>query len=122
NHHLLSDFRTAHGAFLEGLLSDTIATLLHQQIVTLETVAQDGMRVRASAGSGSFRRQKTLEECRREAAEQVRKLRDENDDDHGRSTTRRRAATERAARERAERVAAALENLAELRQQKEQRK
>lgn len=124
NHHLLSDFRTAHGEFLDRLLSDTIATLLHQQIVTLETVAQDGMRVRASAGSGSFRRQKTLEECRREAAEQVRKLRDENDDDanHGSSTTRRRAAIERAAHERAERVAAALENLAELRQQKEQRK
>jgi transposase len=123
NHHLLSDFRTAHGEFLDRLLSDTIATLLHQQIVTLETVAQDGMRVRASAGSGSFRRQKTLEECRREAAEQVRKLRDENDDaDQGHSTTRRRAAIERAAHERAERVAAALENLAELRQQKEQRK
>lgn len=123
NYHLINDFRTDNGAFLEELLTDTIATLLHQKIVTLETVAQDGMRVRASAGSGSFRRQKSLEECRREAAEQVQKLREENesDSDTGASETRQRAAAERAAHERAERVAAALQNLEELRDQKEQR-
>jgi transposase len=124
NYHLLSDFRTAHGEFLEELLTDTIATLLHQQIVTLQTVAQDGMRVRASAGSGSFRRRESLEACRQQAAEQVRKLREENEDDSSNdaSDARRRAAAERAARERSERVEAALQNLAELEQQKEQRK
>jgi transposase/ribosomal protein L34 len=125
NYHLLSDFRTAHGEFLDELLTDTIATLIHQKIVTLETVAQDGMRVRAHAGSSSFRRKKSLEECRREAAEQVQKLRDENDDDsangHDASNARRKAAIERAAREREERVAAALQNLEQLQQQKEQR-
>jgi transposase len=125
NHHLLSDFRTEHGAFLDQLLTDTIATLIHAQIVTLETVAQDGMRVRAHAGSGSFRRKKSLEECRREAAEQVQRLREENDDDsangHDASHARRKAAAERAAREREERVAEALQNLEQLQQQKEQR-
>lgn len=124
NHHLLSDFRTDHGDFLDELLTDTIATLMHQQIVTLETVAQDGMRVRASAGSGSFLRKKSLEECREEAAEQVKKLREENDDDseNGQSNARRDAAIERAARERGERVEEALKNLEELQQQKEKRK
>jgi transposase len=126
NYHLLSDFRTDHGEFLDELLTDTIATLMHQQIVTLETVAQDGMRVRAHAGSGSFRRKKSLEECRQEAAEQVQRLRDENDDDsangHDASQTRRKAAAERAAREREAQIAEALKNLEELRQQKEQRK
>ncbi len=128
NYHLLSDFRTAHGAFLDQLLTDTIATLLHQRIVTLETVAQDGMRVRAHAGSGSFRRQQSLQECQRQAAEQVRRLREEPPDDSdgddassGGSMARRRAAAERAARERARRVEEALQNLAELQQQKEQR-
>ncbi len=124
NYHLLSDFRTAHGNFLDQLLSDTIATLLHQNIVTLETVAQDGMRVRAHAGSGSFRGKKTLEECRKEAAEQVRKLREEGDDDSDCDTSnaRRKAAAKRAAEEQAQRVDAALENLAELERQKEKRK
>ena len=126
NYHLLSDFRTDHGDFLDELLTDTIATLMHAEIVTLETVAQDGMRVRANAGSGSFRRKKSLEQCRQEAAEQVQRLREENDDDSANgqdaSRTRRQAAMERAAREREERVAEALKNLEELRQQKEQRK
>ena len=74
NHHLLSDFRTAHGAFLDQLLTDTIATLMHQGLVTLDVVAQDGMRVRASAGSSSFRRGKTLEKCRDQARQQVRQI------------------------------------------------
>lgn len=123
NYHLLSDFRTDHGEFLDELLTDTIATLMHQEIVTLETVAQDGMRVRAHAGSGSFRRQKSLEDCRQEAAAQVSKLRAENAEDSASdsSDARRRAAAQRAAAEREQRVAAALQNLAELQQQKEQR-
>ena len=124
NYHLLADFRTAHGTFLDELLTDTIATLLHQKIVTLETVAQDGMRVRAHVGSGSFRREKTLQECRKQAAEQVQKLREENDDDcdTDASNARRKSAKERAARERTQRVEEALQNLAELQQQKEKRK
>lgn len=124
NYHLLADFRTGHGDFLDELLTDTIATLLHQQIVTLEMVAQDGMRVRANAGSGSFRREKSLRQCREEAAEQVQRLREESDDDSDTdaSNSRRRAAGERAARERQRRVEQALEELAELQQQKEKRK
>jgi len=124
NDHLLSDFRTDHGDFLDELLTDTIATLLHQNIVTLETVAQDGMRVRAHAGSSSFRRRKSLEDCRQEAAAQVKRLGEENANDSASdaSNARRFAAAQRAAVERQQRVEAALKNLAELQQQKEQRK
>ena len=124
NYHLLSDFRTDHGEFLDQLLTDTIATLIHQDLVTLETVAQDGMRVRASAGKSSFRREKSLKECREEAAEQVRKLREESDADADKdvSNARRKAAAERATTERLVRVDAALKNLAELQEQKEKRK
>lgn len=122
NYHLLSDFRTGCGEFLDELLTDTVATLLHQNIVTLETVAQDGMRVRASAGGASFRREKSLEECRREAAEQVKALREESQSDPDTGNARQKAAAERAARERAERVEEALQNLAELQRQKEARK
>lgn len=124
NYHLLADFRTEHGEFLEELLTDTIATLMHQKIVTLETVAQDGMRVRASAGSSSFRREKSLQECRQKAAEQVKRLREQSRDelDLDASNARRRAAAERAATEREQRVERALQELAKLQRQKEQRK
>ena len=120
NHHLLSDFRTAHGDFLDQLLTDTIATLLHREIVTLETVSQDGMRVRANAGSSSFRREPNLQKCREQAAEQVRILREEREDeDKGGGSGQDRKTV---ARERLERVDAALKDLEKLQKQKEERK
>jgi len=124
NYHLLSDFRTAHGEFLAHLLTDTISTLMHQGLVTLELVAQDGMRVRANAGSSSVRRKKTLDKCREEARQQVRKLREESDNEANQdiSNARREAARNRAAREREERIEKALEELAQLQGQKEKRK
>lgn len=124
NHHLLSNFRTAHEAFLDELLINTVATLLNQGIITLETVAQDGMRVRAHAGARSFRRRKSLLECRDEAARHVQKLRDESQSDPAAETSnaRQKAARERAARERQEKIERAIKELDELEQQKESRK
>ena len=67
NHKTLSDFRVAHGAVLEGLLVDSFAALLKAGIASLDRVAQDGVRVRASAGAASFRRRSTLSQCHRDA-------------------------------------------------------
>ena len=63
NYHTLADFRVDHHDWLNSLLTDTVAVLLHQDLVTLHQVAQDGMKVRASAGADTFRRQPTLESC-----------------------------------------------------------
>ena len=60
NYHTLSDFRTDHGEVLDGLLSESVASLMAAGVVKLARVAQDGMRVRASAGTGSFRREDQL--------------------------------------------------------------
>jgi transposase len=108
NYHTLSDFRVDHGEFLDGLLTGSVATLLHQGLVKLERVAQDGVRVRASAGAASFRRRGTLEECQAEAAEQVETLRKELEADPSAGSKRQKAARERAARERSERIRQAL--------------
>lgn len=112
SYHTLADFRTGHGALLDTLLTQGVAALLAQGLVTLERVAQDG--VRASAGAASFRRRKTLEGCLAEAEAQVQALRAEVDADPGATTARQRAARERAARERTERVAKALAHLPAL--------
>jgi transposase len=114
NYHTLADFRTEHGKLLDELLSKSVATLIHEGLVTLNQVAQDGMRVRASAGSSSFRRRPTLDVCLEEARGQVAALKEELQSDPAAGTKRQRAARERAARERAERVAKALEELAGL--------
>jgi len=114
NYHTLADFRTDHVALLDDLLTHSVATLLAEGLVDLNRVAQDGMRVRASAGAASFRRRPTLEEALAQAREQVEALRQEAEDDPATTDRRRKAAQQRAARERAERVQAALNRLPEL--------
>lgn len=114
NYHTLSDFRTAHGEFLDDLLTKSVATLMEQDLVQLQRVAQDGMRVRANAGAASFRRRKSLEACLTEAEEQVSVLREELDADPAQTTRRHQAARQRAARQCRERVKKALEQLPEL--------
>jgi transposase len=121
NYHTLSDFRTQHAEVLDQLLTNSVATLMHEGLVTLEKVAQDGVRVRASAGGSSFRRRQSLERCLAEAEAQVKALREELEADPAGSNRRQQRARERVARERAEQVAAALKNLEEVEQKKASR-
>jgi transposase len=118
NYHTISDFRTDHGDLLNDLLTRSVAVLLAEGLVDLERVAQDGMRVRASAGSASFRRRPTLEEALAEAQEQVDALKKEGEGDPTASNRRQQKARERAARERAQRVQEALNRLPELESKK----
>lgn len=121
NHHTLSDFRCARVDLLDALLTHSVAVLVEQGLVTLERVAQDGMRVRASAGAASFRRRSTLECCLEEAQAQVEALKGEINADPDASNRRRRAARERAALERQERIAQALDQLAQVEEQKKRK-
>jgi transposase len=114
NYHTLSDFRVGHPALLDDMLTHSIAVLMEQDLVDLNRVAQDGMRVRASAGAASFRRRPTLERCLQEARTQVQRLRAELEADPAVANRRQRQARQRAAREREERVRKALERLPEL--------
>jgi len=122
NHHLLSDFRSSHPERLEALLVQVLASLLHQGLITLDRVAQDGMRVRASAGGSSFRRKQRLEDHLREAQAQVDALKQQLEDDPGAADRRAKSAQERAARERLTRLEEALAQLPELAAKMERRK
>ena len=114
NYHTLSDFRSAHGDAFDGLLTDSVAALMAVGAVTLKRVAQDGVRIRASAGAASFRRAETLEQCLEQARTQVAALKQQAEEDPGARTRRQQAARERAARAREERIRQALERLPEL--------
>ncbi len=122
NYHLLADFRVQHGDLLKQLQVDSVAGLLREGLVSLACAAQDGMRVRASAGSGSFRRRPSLEEAQRQARAHLDQLEREADDDGAGQTVRRHKARERAARERLERVGQALEAVHHMAAQREKRK
>lgn len=123
NYHTLSDFRSGNAEYFEKMLVDTVTAMMSQGFVTLETVAQDGMRVRANAGSSSFRRQPKLEELHQQAQAHVEKLREESEDESKRidADAARQAAQRRAANERAERIGEALRQVEELHAQKEKR-
>jgi transposase len=112
NYHTLADFRSAEPTWLEGLLTQSAAALLHEGLADLTRVAQDGVRVRASAGTSSFRREKTLRACLAEAEAQMAALKEAADDGGSPPAD---AARQRAANERQKRLTAALANLEELR-------
>jgi hypothetical protein len=114
NYHTLSDFRTAHVEVLDELLSQSVAVLMCQGLVDLNRAAQDGMRVRASAGAASFRRERSLKACLEEARAQVKRLREELEEDPAATSRRQQAARERVAREREARVEAALKQMPEV--------
>ena len=116
----LADFRVDHGTVLERLLVDSFAALLKVGAAKLDRVAQDGVRVRAAAGAASFRRHSTLEACRREAEDQVGRLRAELEQDPGRASRRQAASRQRAAEDRARRVQDALAVTAALRAQQQE--
>lgn len=114
NHHTLSDFRVDHGDALDALLTDSVAVLLAAKAVKLKRVAQDGMRVRASAGAASFRRRGTLEEHLEEARAQVETLKQQINADPGALSRGQQAAQIRAAREREQKIQKALARLPDL--------
>lgn len=114
NYHTLSDFRVSHGKMLDELLTSSVAALMDVGAVKLTRVAQDGMRVRASAGSKSFRRKDTLEQCLQIAKARVEQLKAQVDADPAGPSRREQAARERAARERQQKIEQALRRLPKL--------
>ncbi|MCD4728466.1 MAG: transposase [Pirellulales bacterium] len=121
NYHSLADFRVCQGELVDRLLTEQLAVLMQSGAVTLERVAQDGVRVRASAGASSFRRRETLERHLAEARQRVDALKSELMADPAAESRRQAAARERAAREREQRVSAALEAWEEVQAKKERR-
>lgn len=114
NQHTLSDFRIGHGAALDDLLTRVLGVLRHQGLVKLYRVSQDGVRVRANAGAASFRRAESLEECLREARDQVQHTKQLIDKDDPTRTDKMKESAARAAREREKRVRKAMHELKAL--------
>lgn len=116
-YHTLSDFRSQPGAVLDALITQVLALLLKQDLVDLSRVAQDGTRVRASAGAASFRREQTLQALMHEARAHLEAVTREAADPA--MSTRRAAARQRGAQQRLERLEAALKQLPEVTETKQ---
>ena len=109
NYHTLASFRSSNEKVLDGFLVSHVSALLHEGLIDLSCVAQDGMRTRAGAGSGSFRRAASIEECEKLVQTQIAELKRKEDEPLDAVARRQLAAQKRHAEERAERLQAAEE-------------
>jgi transposase len=81
NYHTLADFRVQHAEWLGEQVVRNIAAMRAEGLVSLGKLGQDGMRVRANAGSDSFKKAEKLAELLEEAERQGDQLQNEFEQD-----------------------------------------
>jgi hypothetical protein len=109
---ILSEFRVVHRDALDRLLSEVLGTLLHKGLLSLELMAQDGTRIRASASAPSFRREASLQECLEQARLHVKAvLAEANDPESSASEKQAREAAALDYRRRVEEALAVVQQL-----------
>jgi hypothetical protein len=118
NAHTLSAFRVQDSDFLERIFNHSVNRLRNLGLVDFDRVAQDGMRVRASAGAASFRRRETLEGLLQEAQAEVRRLEQASQEpplpEQAVPSAQQQEAQRRHARERVGRIRQALARMPEM--------
>lgn len=121
NYHTLADFRVEHGEWLREQVVTRIAAMRSEGLASLDTVGQDGMRVRAHAGNDSFKKAEKLVQLLEDAEQQWDQLQEEFERTEQLSP-RQRAARQRAVRERIERIKQAQREVKQVAEQREKRK
>jgi len=111
NYHTLSDFRVAHGPALNELFTNSLGVLSAEGLVSLERVMHDGTKIKACAGADSFRSQERLKAHLEAARQQVQAMGDPQADE----SAKQRAARERGARQRHDRLEQAVQELEKIR-------
>jgi transposase len=108
-YHTISDVRSQRADVVDALITQVLAVLMQQDLIDLHRVAQDGSRVRASAGASSFRREKTLHALMEQAREHLEAVTREAADPA--ISARRAAARKRGAEDRLARLEKAIEQV-----------
>jgi transposase len=116
NHRLLSNFRVDHADALDALFTQVLVTLVDKELVRVSRISQDGVRIRVSAGSSSFRREDRLSHLLTQARQHVSALRKqlESPAQSGAITLRQKRARQRAAESTQQRLEQAIAQLPEL--------
>jgi transposase len=113
--HALSDFRSDHPATLQDLFAQVLGVLKAEGLITFARVMQDGTKVRAHAASSEFRTESRIQEHLDEARSVIAALDASGDEELSRQAQRAR---ERVARERQQKLEAALVQWEELKKSK----
>jgi transposase len=121
NYHSLNDFRVGHQEALDKLFTRVLGKLVHAGLVSVHRISQDGLRVRASAGTGSFRTRPTLEKCLAEAEAHLADLKKQAESPENEAAEQDNALESALAEDRLARVKAALAEVAKVEESKEKR-
>jgi transposase len=113
NYHTLSDFRVRNKEALDELFTEILGLLSAEGLITLERVMHDGTKVKACAGSDSFRREDRVKAHLEMARQHVAEMGDAQTSEE--VSPKVAAARQRAARERQQRLEVALEELEKIR-------
>lgn len=116
NYHTVSDFRVKHKEALDELFSNALGLLSAEGLVDLQRVMHDGTKIKASAGSDSFRREEKVKAHLEMARQHVAEMGDPRTAEE--VSPRVAAARRRAARERQQKLESALEELEKIRELK----
>lgn len=111
NYHTINDFRVEHGEALDDLLTSVLVTLASNGVVQFERLSQDGVRIRACAGTNTFRSTESTKKLLKKAKRHVQRVKAMMDPG---ASARQQKARERAARERVERLEKALQELPKI--------
>lgn len=109
----LNEFRVNHPKALEKVFTDVLGVLMNKGLLSLDLVAQDGTRVRASASSPSFRSASALSNCRKQAALHLRAVLAQADEADDVQQQRAREAKARDFQRRIDEAAAVVRELQE---------
>lgn len=115
----ISDFRTSNGELFEELLAQGVAILVKSGVTIVEEVAQDGLRVRASAGKGSFCKGDSIKVLYERAKARLELLKKEIEEDPNGCISRQQAAKRQAAEAKLKRLESAQKELAAYIKEKE---
>lgn len=117
NHDKLSEFRRNNKEALDDLFAQQLAAMEAAGWIDLEQVMHDGTKIRAQGGADSMRRKETLERHLEKAREVVKELGNPEDETGSRQ---RRAARERAAKQRVEVLEEAAKQMEQLQASKKE--
>jgi len=115
NYHTLADFRVERQEELDELFTQVLAALSKEGLITLETVMQDGTKIKALASTRSYQREGTIQGHLERARQRVGEMGDPRNDE---SNPKAKQAQARARREQQERLESALVELGKLRENK----
>lgn len=114
NHHTISDFRVANKEALDELFIEVLGILDKEGFIDLDTVMQDGTKIKANAGIDTYRRFDTLEKH----LEKAKKYIEETNKSEEKITLRSQKAKQRAAIEKKERLEKAFDELEKIQNKK----